>query len=322
MVRFINDLKSRFSVFIHSGQGRNVLTFLIFLLISTIFWFIMNLNNEVQHEFDVRLSIRNLPNDVTLISTVPEQLSVNVKDKGTSLFRLRWGNQPELILDYEQFQNNGRYLSMNNTQLTGALRAALGGTLNITEVRPDSLYLSYTTQPGLKKRVNLQSDITASPQHVISGAIELDCDTVLLFSSGNIASGIRIYTDSIILSGLTDTTYVEVPLIPLPGIKMVPEHVKAMIPVEPLIAKTRTIEIEAINVPENIRVLTFPSTVEVIYTVPMSVYNHDNYTLKAYADYDSLSTKLSLSLSSIPAPYKNISLTTDSVEFLVERRSR
>lgn len=65
--------------------------------------------------------------------------------------------------------------------------------------------------------------------------------------------------------------------------------------------------------------ITFPSTVEISYLVPMSVYNNDNYVVKAYADYRKSAGKLALSLSAVPEEYSGVTLMTDSVEYLLEQ---
>lgn len=303
-----------------SKRGRNVITFTVFLAVSTAFWFITALNNEVQKEFEIPLRINNIPNNVMMLSNVPLTLSVDIKDKGTSLLRWEWGKLPLLEIDYSQFQNNGRYISMNNTLLTGLVRSAFGGATNIVEVKPDSLSLSYTTHQGVKKKIDIVADISVSPQHTLSGQLRLSTDTVRVYSAGNIPADLHIRTDSVQLSALTDTTYIDVQLISPPGMKVIPETVRLMVPVEPLIVRRRSIPVQVVGEPDDVRVLTFPSTVEVSYTVPMSIYNHDTFDIAAYANYSAKGRKLPLTLSKMPASYRNVTLATDSVEFLVEHR--
>lgn len=301
-----------------SKRGRNVLTFLIFVVISTIFWFIMVLSNENVHEFEVPLNIENIPSDVTLLSDVPQKISVEAKDKGTNLLRWQWGNAPVVQLSFSDFLDNGRYLSMNTTQLSGIVRSAFGGSINIVNIKPDSLYISYTTNPGVLKPITGKWDITTSPNHVISGPITFSTDSVKVYSAYALPKSLEIQTDSIILSGLTDTTNVEVTLKSLNGIKIVPSKVNVQIPVEPLIVKKRSIPVEVVNAPDTVNVITFPSSVEISYTIPLSVYNHDEARVKAIATYSQNLKKLPVSLTDLPSTYRNTVLAADSVEFLLE----
>lgn len=316
----VKEVKAKIHAAASSTRGRNILTFLIFLLISTGFWFIMALNDEVQNEFEVPLSVTGMPKDVMILSAVPSHLSVNIKDKSISLIRWEWGKLPHLDLDFSHFQNNGRTIMMNSTQLTGAVRSVFGGTANIVEIRPDSLALTYTTNPPVRKAIQIVADITASPQYTVNGTIELSSDSVSVYSLTTVPKNLVIHTDSVVLSNLTDTTIVTVPIAAPRGMKIIPSSVQMKIPVEPLIAKRKLVPVEVVDVPENVRVLPFPSNVEITYTVPISSYNRDDYQLKAIAPYRSKAHKLPLTLSDVPKIYNNTYLLTDSVEFLVERR--
>lgn len=316
----IKNVKQKISDVASSSRGRNILTFLIFLLISTVFWFIMQLNDEVQHEFEVPFKIKNIPEDVTFLSDVPSKLSVNVKDKGISLIRWNWGNIPELEVGYPQFQNNGRTLFMNTTQLTGMVRSLFGGVANIVEVKPDSISLVYTTNAPVKKAINLIADISTSPQYTVSGPVTVSIDSVKAYSATGIPKDLKIVTDTVSLSALTDTTFINVRLRAPNGIKLVPDVVKVMVPVEPIIAKKKNIPVEVKNVPDSLRILTFPSSVDISYTVPLSAYNHDDFKPRAVAFYNNDSRKLPLTLVQIPSIYSNVTLLADSVEFLVERK--
>lgn len=303
-----------------SRRGRNLMTFFVFVVISTIFWFIMALSNENIHEFEIPLTINDIPGDVTLLSDVPQKISVEAKDKGTNLLRWQWGNVPDLQLNFNEFQNNGKYISMNGTQLSGTIRSAFGGNINIIDIKPDSLYISYTNNPGVLKQVTGRWDISTSANHIISGPITLSTDSVRVFSQNALPKSSEVFTDSIILSGLTDTTTVEVALTSINGVKIIPSKITVCIPVEPLIVRKRSIPVEIINVPDTVRIITFPSSVEISYAVPMSIYNHDDANVTAIATYRPDLKKLPLSLSSLPSTYRNPVLASDSVEYLVEVR--
>lgn len=317
----VKEVKDRIKGAATSTRGRNVLTFCIFLIISTAFWFIMALNDEVQHEFEVPMRISQKPTDVTILSNVPSHISVNIKDKGISMIRWNWGKIPELAIGYNQFQNNGRTLSMNSTQLTGLMRSLMGGSVNIVEIKPDSLNLSYTTNPGVLKPVTLIADVSTSPQYTISGPLKLSTDSVAAYSATGISRSVIIRTDSVNLSGLTDTTYIEVSLKAPEGVKLSPSTVTVMIPVEPLIVKHRSIPVNVTNVPDSIRIIVFPSSVDISYNVPISAYNRDDYEIDAIAIYNRRARKkLPVQLTNVPDAYSNVTLLTDSVEYLVERR--
>ncbi len=154
------------------------------------------------------------------------------------------------------------------------------------------------------------------------GQLKSDCDTIKIYSSHDDIDTIAfVDTEKIALSNLSDTTQVEVKLIAPAGTRVVPERVKITIPVEPLIAKTRNIPVEIINVPAGFSVLTFPSSVEITYLLPMSRYNVDDFDVKAYADYEKRTEdgRISLMLSILPEYYRSASISPSSVEYVIEK---
>ena len=82
------------------------------------------------------------------------------------------------------------------------------------------------------------------------------------------------------------------------------------------------IPVEILNKPSDTDVVLFPSKVEISYLVPISSYNED-YPMQAYADYKEIRSgvsKIGLILSSPNSMMRNVSMSTDSVEFVLERR--
>lgn len=319
MKRRLRETGQRLRALASSTRGRNLCTFLAFLVVAVIFWYVVALNDEMQQEFEVPMELVGVPNDIVLISLPPSTVSVSVRDKGTSLLRYSFGDLPVLKIQYKDFANNGRRLSMGETQFVGAVRSFFGQGASVSGVKPDSLSLPYTKHQGVVKHIKVVSDVTTAPQYVLSGPLVAAIDTVRVYSQRAIPKSItNIETEPVTLSGLTDTTEVEVHLVAPEGMRVIPPSVKVMVPVEALIAKKRQIPIEVRKAPAGHRVITFPSTVEISYLVPMSVYNNDNYVVKAYADYHKSANKLGLTLSAVPDEYSAVTLETDSVEYLLE----
>ena len=80
--------------------------------------------------------------------------------------------------------------------------------------------------------------------------------------------------------------------------------------------------ISNINTPSGYNLITFPSTSEIDYLVPMSKYSEKDTIVKVIADFkQSRNTdKLPLNIVNAPSYWQNISITPDSVEFIIEQR--
>ncbi len=306
-------------------KGRNALTFLIFLAISAVFWVLMALNDEVQHDYRLKLKLAGFPENMTIISGANPTVSVSVKDKGSALMKFTWNTQPELTVNYDEFSKAGDHnLLMTQAQLNSAVRNIFGSSATIIAVRPDSLSLHYTTNPGVPVKVRIDADVRPAPSAVAFGRVTLSTDTVMLYSNSKERSRIKtLTTQPIILTGLTDTAHVSAALIVPPGMRAVPSQIKVTIPIEPLVTKTRKVEIAQRNVPAGKRLVTFPSMAEVDYLLPKSLYNSDASPVKAVVDFSAYrpgGKKLPVTVLPLPNYYRFVSVRPSEVEFVIEEK--
>lgn len=310
---------------LRSATGRNILTFLVFFIISTFFWFLMALNDEVQHDYQVPLRLEEFPQGVTVISGNVPTINVTVKDKGSALAKFSFGNDPVLKLRYDDFTRlPDNSLLLSEAQLNSSLRGIFGSSASIVATRPDSLHLSYTTNPGIPVKVVVDAEVTPLPQYELFGAPRLSRDSVMLYS--NLKERTKIHhlsTLPISLTQLSDTTTVEVRLDVPEGMRAIPATVKVTFPVEPLVSKSRQLKIETINCPAGTSLIPFPATIEVSYLLPKSLYSQANTPLRAVVDYHDVSPggkTIPVSIVGAPSYYKSLRPSTTAVEYLVERQ--
>lgn len=317
--------KEQASELLHSSRGRDMLLFLLFLVISFIFWLLLTLNNEVQEDIKVPVALTSVPDSVTLISSMPGAVNVSVRDKGSSLVRYVWGRVPTMNIDFNDYVKDENRMILNETELNGRLRSFFGNGVQIVSVKPDSINLFYTSAPGRKAGVVINADIKPNYQYIISGNLMMNVDSVRLYSINPLPAKLTtVQTAPIVLTDLRDTTTVEVRIAPIAGVRIIPDRISVTVPVEPLISKRQIIPIEVRNIPAGMGMITFPSKIEASYLVPMSSYNEARPDIKAYVDYssalDGSPSKLPVAVSYHTDAYRNLSFTPDSVEYVIERK--
>ncbi len=319
------ELFQRLKHEIHSTTGKNALIFLVFLCVSSVFWMLLALNDEIQREFYIPVELTEVPDGVTLISSPPQSINVSVKDKGGALMRYQWGGTPPIKLRFKDFKCSDGRIVMAGTQISSVVRSYFGAGAVISVTKPDSIAIAYTTRPGRLLPVKLNIEVHTDPSYVINGPITISNDSVRIYSADDIPVTFAcVDTYPSAHSDLTDTTTVMVKVKVPSGMRAIPAAVSVTIPVEPLISKTRMVPIEVVNVPADKSVITFPSEVGVSYLIPMSQYNND-FPVKAYADYNKISplrsvTKIPVALPSLPDSYRSAVLSTDSVEYVIEQK--
>lgn len=323
--RLSRNLKEIYSAFT-SAKGREGGLFLLFLGISYIFWLMLTLNNEMQQDVDVPVVINNVPDSVTILTDVPASVKVSLRDKGSVFLRNRVSGTKPLRVDWQEFVDNtsDNTFRLSKVELAGMVRDNFAQSTQVLTVSPDSLRLNYTTAPGIRVPVCPDIDMTAAPGYIINGPITLSADSVTMYAVGGMSGRIKsVSTLPVSRTNLSDTTHISIRLASIEGVKIVPSSITLSVPVEPLIARKQMAVVTAKNVPGGMGLLTFPSSVEISYLIPMSDFNNEPFAIKAYVDYNDVahakSGKLPVTLSLLPDNYRNTSVSPDSVEYIVER---
>ncbi len=308
-----------------SHRGKDLLTFSVFVVVAFIFWMLLSLDDYVERDFEVPIELSDVPPQATLLNTPPKTVSVTVRGKGSQLLRYMWTHKlPTLKISRENFstKSNSR-LVVTHTGLTTLLRNYFGSGISITSCRPDSLSVAYTTRPGVRLPLIVDSDVTADRQSIVIGAIRANVDSVTVYSSGPLPLSLKaVHTKKLVAENVSDSTRYRVALQSIPNVKIVPSEVIVTVPVEPLIAKRKEVHLEVTNVPLGTSVICFPSKVEVSYLVPMSYYSEDFHVV-AYANYDDIKPgvdKLPLTVSLTSDLLRSVSLKPDSVEYIVQHQ--
>lgn len=264
----------------------NAIVFLCFVVVATVFWFILAMNDSVTKTFDVNLRIVNVPDSVTFINDPPKDIHVTLRDKGTNLLRTGVVNNPSMVINFRDFASDS-YFRFSKSDLDAAIKATFGSSAQIGSVSIDSLSLRYTTAKGHRVPIVVRADVSAAAGSVIAGIPEPLVRVVKVYSvSTNVDTLTRVYTEPIVKRNLSETTEFEVPLTPMPGVKLVPSKVKVRIEVDPLVKKDGMATIRALNVPQGMNLLLFPAVVPVSYYVPMSHFNDENVPVKVTVDYE------------------------------------
>jgi len=318
----VQKIKGKVTAAIHSSRGQNVLLYLLFVAVAFVFWVFLSLDAEVQRDFEVPVDLQEVPDSVTIIGQLPPSVGVSVKGKDSQLLRFLWGKMSPVKFKWQDYTEGSSFV-LRRSKLDARLRDYFGNGVQIVSCRPDSIRLPFTSQPGVKVKLVVQTNIHPNFQYILSGPVTANVDSVTLYSVGDLPHSVKsVSTEPIVKSNLKDTMRYEVRVKPVEGVRIIPETVIVTVPVEPLIARKRSVNIAVENLPDNADVITFPSKVEISYLVPMSAYN-DDYPVRAYVDYKSgrpSRKKLPVYLSTIPAVYHNLSFSPDSVEYIIETR--
>lgn len=296
--------------------------FLVFVCVSTLFWFILALNDSAQDHFNVNLRIVNRPDSVTFISDVPDKIHVSVSDKGTNLWRNGYLKHPSVNIDFKEYAADG-VLRYSYNDLLSSLKESFGGSATVTSLSLDSLQLFYTTSKGKSVPVHVECNVFPASGSIMEGSVTAKPASVMVYGKKEILDTILyISTEALNLHNLSETTEMEVNLQKLRNARAIPGKVVITVPIEPLVKKQEMVTVDVINVPEGEELLLFPSKVPVEYYVAMSrLSDNEDANIKLVVDFQDVASstdgKLHVRTVNVPDRLKNLKLTTDSVEYAV-----
>ena len=224
-------------------------------------------------------------------------------------------------IDFRAYRS-GNTLHLTSADLKALARTAAGGA-QVSVVYPDSISIPYTSHSGYKVPVVADYKVTAGPKSALIGRPRLSSDSVRVFIAGtrlpdNFSS---VTTEPIHLADLDKTTTRRVRLLGPAGSRLIPDSIDITFEVEPLIIKNRKVVIEPVNVPQDVKLITFPAQIDVIYMVPMSAYTKSEAHFRVLADYNSIrrtSKMVRLKLRDVPSNLQNVHLSADSIDITFE----
>lgn len=306
-----------------SPRTRSILLYLMFVVISAIFWSFLTFNRDIQLEVKVPVEV-NVPDNVHLLSKVPDSLTVTIKDRGYRFFTYYLYKTPTLKLRFNDYSDGISTFKVDQSHLKEALSHILKKSAEIVNVLPESIIIKYTDLPG--KLVPVRADIIVEPREDYTqyGAPIQSQDSVMVFSDAKTLSQIdEVYTHHVKETDLTDTLRRRVMIAPINGAVTEPSSIEIMVPIEKMKSQSRTIKIDVRNAPPGVKMLLFPSDVEVTYRSPASRIK-DDAGITVVADYNSVdfnsrSNKVNVMIGETPAAYQDVKLSLDSVEYIIER---
>lgn len=308
-------------------RTRELFTFLGFVLLSLVFWFMQGLNEEVESSFKIPVELQNLPEKTTLINDLPAHIEVRIRDKGPVMLGYAIEGLSPLRINFQEYDKGGSSFKLLPSQLETVLRRSLRPTTAILSVIPDTLKVQYTHSAGKRVKLVVKGSASTTPQCVLSGPMTADIDSVMVYGDHALLKQLKeVYTTEFEAKRLNDTLRTVVRIARLPNLRIVPEQVTVTIPVEEMTSKLLDIPLVPQGVPADWSLITFPSSVQLSCMMPFSKFAAvDEASFLLGVDYADLSRrpasgKLGIKVLESPDFVRNIVLSQDSVDYILEQK--
>lgn len=306
--------------------SKDLLSFLLFLFLSAILWFVNVLGKERETTFTIPVKFSNVPQNIAIVGQSSSEISVTVKDQGVRLFSYSSHKMAPLNIDIKgPFYQRGE-LVLSSEKINESIRKyfQLQPTSQIVNIAPDSILLKYETLHKKIVPIKLVSNISLMPQYMYSDAPRLSPSQIMVFGPASILDTLQcVRTKLIELENISDSAWYHCELIPTPKVRYTARETKLSLMVEQFTEKKIQLPVLAINCPPHLTIRTFPAMVAVTFTIGLSQYKlFNNNDIEVYIDYNdiksALLTKQKLKLKSNKTYITNIRTQPSEVEFILE----
>ena len=305
-------------------EKRSVLTFLVFLAISTALWFLIKLSENYTTQTTFKLQFVEVPTD-KWVSSDDQSVKMSLMIDGFHTLRCKMIREPNrfvtIPLDEVPYRfESGNTYSFSSQYVAEKVAERLG--INASDITMNDAKI-YFSMDALKMKVVpvvLRSDIKTQRQYDLYGIPVLDPSSVTIYGPQEVVDSIKaVKTELLTKNNVNQSFSATLPLDLLDGqIRSNIKEVKADVQVE----RFTEMDIEVpIHVASSQRVRFFPETMSVKCLVAMKDYASivaddfvvavDKQQLKA------LQPLLDVRLVSWPQSVQVLSTQPDKVEYLI-----
>lgn len=315
------------NVFIGRTSRKEVLTFLLFVMVSGFFWIVQTSREETAAEFMVDLQIENQPQDMVFTTHIPTQLKVTITDINSRLLNYSVNDRLQsLSVDFDRYADAIGNFRISAAELQSLLREQLFSSTSITAVTPSLIDARFALTEGRKLPVCVRGtylpadnyrlrDLIVEPDSVIINAPNVVLDTMQ-----------QVYTTVATHYELRDTLIEALPLdLPL-GVKATPSSVKITAPVAQYVEKVfENLVVKTTDLPKGKRLLIFPYAIRLSCLVDFHHFRNlsaeefsVSVSYKDIAGSDGKNLPISVKFKGDSSVVTNIMTYPQKVEFVVE----
>jgi len=314
--------------------NRDFLTYLVFLLIAVVIWYLNALNKDYTTDLNFAVKYTDLPEDKVLTNTPPEYLTLTINAQGFTLLKYRFGLKFNSVmleasnqtLRRKNYFTQGVYY-LATQPMFDRIASQLSSDVKLRLVSPDTLnfLLSETIRKKIpvKSVLQFQFDKGFFPR----GNIQIEpCEITVTGPKALVDTMQYVYTRTRVFKKLKDTFKASLELQPVHKLRYSVNEVYVVQVIERYTEAIITATIEPVNLPEKLTMKVFPGTVTINCLVPVVDYEKlQPYMFRAVVDYNSIKdardnqAKAKVVVSWTPDYVIDVKFNPKNVDFIIEK---
>ncbi|MEP2239793.1 MAG: CdaR family protein [Maribacter sp.] len=308
-------------------KKRNVKVFLVFLLCASLAWLINKLSLTYTSNITFQIEYINIPEEFLLANTPKDEIQVRLQAAGFQF--LGYELKPKHIqLDVSKVIHKDDTYYLTEDQIKIQLESQLNNYSTLMDFESDAIYFDFTSLDVKKVPVKALLDITFASNYIIEGEIKVQPDSIQISGPKSQIDSIKQIRTALFKSDYINTSFSNEIDLQLPkqlkGTTFSNKTVMISGKVVKFSEQVIQVPVHVINLPENIKVRTFPEIVEVRCQGTLEHLKElEAEDFSVEADYSKVTketdNRLSVKLVEYPRTLNNAVISTNEVEFILRR---
>lgn len=307
-----------------SARRSSLLTFLFFLGLSFVFWFIQSMQGDFTRKVFIPVTYDSVPSSLMGTTELPRFIVAQVQDKGFEQLKYSLnGLKPIHVPRAHTISSES--LTLGRKELLEQVSDRLSTSAQVTQVAPSEVNIVLHKRASKAVPIVLKGQIPVAPGYIAyapqfaPSTIQLYGAQALLDKVSSVSAGPLDATS--ITQTLTSKLALDIPK----GLVAETSQVQAHIRVEAYIEHQYTLPIQVRNAKEGYRFLPLPGTAILKLTIPRSRYDElVNTDFMLAVDFPELSRsgtskQLPVKLVKCPDWVKNYSIEPAEVQYVLEQ---
>ena len=303
--------------------SKSVLSFLFFLLLSTIFWFVNVLGKERETTITIPIRYIGIPQNIAITNIPAENIVLSVSDEGQVLLNYSYQEQSPLIVDLRREYYEKGEIKITSEELNAKISRYLSSTTVVRSIYPDTIFIKYERLATRTLPIQIDGNFEPANQYVFREPIRVEPAEITVFAPKHILDTLTsVKTEYLELVNLKETTSASAKLMPIESVRFSSSEVKVSIFPEMFTEKSIQIPITVSNPPKQLTIRTFPAVVDVKFNVGMSHFNKENdiQVVLDYNEIDKSANKHKLKFITTASYISNVQIFPKEVEFVLEEK--
>ena len=251
---------------------RDILTFLLFLVLAAAIWYGHAMNSVRNTHVPVLIQYTGKPGAIGLSENgLPDTVLIEVRDAGSRLNT--YHREPlRLTIDLRPYIHGDKgTIRVPSDALRRSISDILQGTSRLIETSPEEITCPYFTEQERSVPVASRCVLNLAPEYQLTQAPALSRTKVKIFGEESTLNRIdTVYTEAQSFSNVSDTFRVRVALEKPQNIRMETDSVDLTVFTERFTEKKFIVPLHVTGVPEGAHIRLFPREVEVSVRVGMA----------------------------------------------------